>query len=317
MRDFDPLVRNPHLQTILGHFWPRRLDTRRFPVEQRLIRTGPDTLVLVQTQHPRGESRGDVVLVHGLEGSGEAGYMTGMCQAGLQAGLTMHRFHLRTCGGTEHLCTTLYHSGLTGDLLAFLRQLGRPAHLVGFSLGGNVVLKLAGELCDEGPALLRGVCGASTPIDLAASCRAIAGFQNRIYERRFVRRMRRRLTATGRYSRRDFDGLRSILDIDEHITAPAFGFRGAEHYYATQSSMHFLELIRVPALLVHAQDDPLVPFAAYSHPAIGANPRIRLLAPAHGGHLGFLSRRAPRFWLDGTVLEWVFDSQGTNGGVTP
>jgi predicted alpha/beta-fold hydrolase len=315
--EFEPLFRNPHVQTVLAHLWPRRLDTVRFPVERRLVQTEPDVRVLVEIQRPEGASRGPVVLVHGLESSAQSGYMLGMSQAALEAGFAAARFNLRTCGGTEHLSTTLYHSGLTSDLLAFLRTLGEAAHLVGFSLGGNVVLKLAGELGEEAGAVIRSVCAVSTPIDLSASCHRIARRENRLYERRFVGRMCRRLAATGRYNRADFSGVRSVRDVDERVTAPAFGFRDAEHYYTTQSAAGYLDRVRVPALLIQARDDTFVPFSSFDHPAIARNPHIRLHATAHGGHLGFLARGRNRFWLEIAVVEWISRIQGTSGPELP
>ena len=147
------------------------------PVEKRLYRTDPDTQVLVQTQRPSGEAHGQIILVHGLEGSADAGYMQSLAHHGLEAGYAVHRLNLRGCGGTEHLAKTAYHAGLTGDLLAVLRTLAgenqAPLWLVGFSLGGNLVAKLAGELGDDGPALLAGVCAASAALDLAACARRI------------------------------------------------------------------------------------------------------------------------------------------------
>jgi len=213
----------------------------------------PGVQVLVQSQRPQGEARGEIVLVHGLEGSGESGYMVSLSQAGLDAGFAVHRFHMRTCGGTAHLCPTLYHGGLTSDLLAFLNQLqkggGTQVYVAGFSLGGNVVLKLAGELGENARHLVAGFCAVSTPIDLAACAKQLGQIENRIYERRFLRRMCQRLIATGRYTEPDFRGIRSIFEIDDKITAPSFGFHGAEHYYATQSSNQFLDRIRVLPML--------------------------------------------------------------------
>lgn len=315
--EFVPLFRNPHVQTVLAHLWPRRLDTARFPVKRRLLETEPGVRVLAETQRPEGAPRGHVVMVHGLESSAQSGYMKGMSQAALEAGFAATRLNLRTCGGTERLCNTLYHSGLTVDLLALLRELNEPAYLVGFSLGGNVVLKLAGELGLEGPALIRGVCAVSAPIDLSASCTRIARRDNRFYERRFVRRMCRRLAATGRYGPEAFAGVRSVRDVDERITAPAFGFRDAEHYYATQSAAGYLERVRVPALLVQARDDTFVPFSSFDHPAIGANPHITLLATRHGGHLGFLARGRDRFWLERVVVQWMLRIAGTSAPPIP
>ena len=121
MEAFNPLFRNPHVLTILANFWPRDYDMSRFPMESRLIRTDADTQVLVQTQRPEGEPAGQVVMLHGLEGDGEAGYIRSMAWDALNAGFIAHRFHMRTCGGTAHLCKTLYHAGLTSDLRAFLK----------------------------------------------------------------------------------------------------------------------------------------------------------------------------------------------------
>jgi predicted alpha/beta-fold hydrolase len=309
MPPFHPVLRNPHLQTIASHFWPRPESRARYPLSSRLYRTEPDVQVLVTSQRPEGAVRGEIVTVHGLEGSGEAGYIRSLAAAALPRGFAMHSFHMRTCGGTEHLCQTLYHAGLTSDLLAVLGEFQRegrgPLFLAGFSLGGNVVLKLAGELGERGPQLIRGVCAASTPIDLEACAGRLARPANRIYERRFVLRMRDRLCATGRYHARDFDGLASIRQIDDHITAPAFGFGDAANYYRTQSALGYLAHIRVPVLLIQSKDDTLVPFDVFETDAVRANPSIEVRATDRGGHLGFLGRRPHRFWLDETILDWI------------
>ncbi|SPE36649.1 Alpha/beta hydrolase fold [Candidatus Sulfopaludibacter sp. SbA3] len=314
MAPFRPLFRNPHLQTIAAHYWPRPNGNRRFPLQRRFFHTEPDVQVLVESQRPAGVPRGEIVMVHGLEGSGQAGYIRSLSALALERGFTAHRFHMRTCGGTEHLCQTLYHAGLTSDLLAVLRQLSRegrgPMFLTGFSLGGNVVLKLAGELGERAPELVCGVCAASTPLDLAACARRISEPDNRFYERRFVKKMRERLCATGRYSARDFRGLNSVEAIDDRITAPSFGFGDAANYYRTQSAIAFLDRIRVPVLLVQAKDDTFVPFDIFGHAAVGANPRVELLATEAGGHLGFLGRGPDRFWLDRTIMNWIVQRQG-------
>jgi predicted alpha/beta-fold hydrolase len=315
-RAFEPLFRNPHILTVLGNFWPRNYDFSPFPLQSRLIRTDATTEVLVQTQRPVGVPRAHVVLLHGLEGSGEAGYIRSMAWDLLRAGFIAHRFHMRTCGDTAHLASTLYHAGLTSDLRVFLENLqlesaGLPVFLIGFSLGGNVALKLAGELGFTD--LIHGVCAISTPIDLAAGVRRIGKRDNRVYERRFLSRMRDRLLATGRYTRAELEGARTLYEIDDKITAPSFAFQGADHYYKTQSSQRFLDLIRVPTLLIQAKDDTFIPFEMFNHPAIAANPYLRLIATEHGGHLGFLSRRAPRFWLDEVAIEFLSGTLAATG----
>lgn len=274
-------------------------------MESRLIQTEPETQVLVQTQRPEN-ARGEVVFVHGLEGGGDAKYIISMAHACLSLGFITHRFHMRTCGGTEKLTKTLYHAGLTSDLRTFLEQEPRPlpVFLVGFSLGGNVVLKLAGELGKN--ALIAGVCAISTPIDLKASALRIGKPDNRLYQRRFVSRMRNRLIATGRYTPEQFRNTHSIYDIDDALTAPSFGFGTAENYYATQSSGPFLERIQVPTLMIQSKDDTFIPFEMFSHPAFRTNPNLTLIATDRGGHLGFLQRGGTsRFWIDEVVTEWL------------
>jgi predicted alpha/beta-fold hydrolase len=307
-RPFEPLLRNPHILTILGNFWPRDYDFAPYPIDNRLIQTDAETQVLVQTQFPSGTPSGEAILLHGLEGAGDAGYMRSMAWSALEAGLVVHRFHMRTCGGTASLSKTLYHAGLTSDLLSFLHQTKKecrnlPLFLIGFSLGGNVALKLAGELGETD--LIRAVCAISTPIDLAACVRRIGHRDNALYERRFVKRMKQRLLATGRYSRAELDPLETLYEIDDRITAPSFGFRNADHYYETQSARRFLDRIRVPTLLIQAEDDTFIPFSIFSDPAIESNPSITLLATRHGGHLGFLSRANPRFWVDAAAIDFL------------
>jgi predicted alpha/beta-fold hydrolase len=300
---FVPLFRNPHLQTIAAHYWKR--PEAAAAVERRFVSTEPGVQVLVETQSPAGESHGNIVMVHGLEGSGNAGYIRSLSAAAIDAGFAAHRFHMRTCGGTEHLCDTLYHAGLTTDLLAFLRRLEAPAFLVGFSLGGNVVLKLAGELGDRAEGIVAGVCGVSTPLDLAACARRIAEPDNRVYEARFVRKMRARLCATGRFSPRDFNGLRTVMELDDRITAPSFGFGNAANYYRTQSAIGYLDAIRVPVLLIQAKDDTFIPFTIYESAAVRSNPRIQVVATEHGGHLGFKGRQPRRLWADHAIMNWI------------
>ncbi len=306
-RPFVPLVRNPHVLTILGNFWPRKLDFSAYAYESKFYRTEPDVQVLVQTHRPENPV-GQLVMIHGLEGGGDAGYIRTLAHLALENGLIAHRFHMRTCGGTAHLCNTLYHAGLTSDLLAFLKMTridALPTYVAGFSLGGNVTLKLAGELGENARELLSGVCAVSTPIDLAACARQIGRPENRLYEKRFLKRMRARLLATGRYQPEQLAKTNSLYEIDDQITAPSFGFGTADNYYATQSANGFLDRVRIPALLIQAQDDTFIPFSSYSHPAFQTNPCLQLLAPRYGGHVGFLAREKPRFWADEVILEWI------------
>jgi predicted alpha/beta-fold hydrolase len=321
LRPFVPFFRNPHLLTIAGNYWRRELNEQRFPVQAKFYETEPGVQVLVHSQTPASEPIAQLILVHGLEGSSSAGYARSLAQAALEAGCATHRLNMRSCGGTEHLSgCTLYHSGQTSDLLAVIRQLlsNAPIFLAGFSLGGNVVLKLTGELgaspSSLGSKIIAGVMAISTPIDLAACVRQLDKPSNVIYARRFVSRLKERVRVKERLTPGLFDlsGLdlvRNIYDFDDRFTAKAFGFGTADNYYATQSSNQFLDRIRVPTLLVQAKDDPLIPFSVYDHPAFSTNPNLRLIAVEHGGHLGFISKTRPRFWLDQVLVNWVLEAQ--------
>lgn len=308
MSEFRPIFSNPHLLTIAGNFWPRKIDEQRFPAVRKQYSIAPGTTVVAFEHQPREAARGQIILLHGLEGSAAAGYFTSFTQEALVRGYGVHRLNMRTCGGTEDLCETMYHSGLTSDTKFILEQLKAPVFIVGFSLGGNVALKLAGELgATDLPA---GVCAISTPIDLAACVRAIDKPTNILYARRFLKRLCERVRRMNRrvpqaYGLNGLDEVRTIWEFDDRFTAPLFGFGTAANYYATQSAMNFLDAIRVPTLLISAKDDPLVPFEIHGHPAFQSNPALTLLATEHGGHLGFLARRKPRFWIDGTVLDWI------------
>jgi uncharacterized protein len=301
--------------TLAGNYWHRHLDEQRFPERTNFYDTEPGVQIRVDSQTPEGEPAAQLILVHGLEGSSEAGYARSLAQAALEAGCAVHRFNMRSCGGTEHLSgKTLYHSGQTSDLLAFIQQLPRgvPLFLAGFSLGGNVVLKLAGELGESATQLITGVMAISTPIDLAACVRLLDRPSNILYARRFITRLKERVRAKerltpGLFDLSDLDQVSNIYTFDDRFTAQAFGFGTAANYYATQSANQFLEHIRVPTLVVQAKDDPLIPFTVYDHPAFATNPCLRLIATEHGGHLGFISKTSPRFWLDQVLVHWVLE----------
>ncbi|MFL6449040.1 MAG: YheT family hydrolase [Bryobacteraceae bacterium] len=269
---------------------------------------------VVALEHQSASAQAQLLLLHGLEGSADSGYMRSFAQAALEAGFGVHRLNLRTCGGTEALSETMYHSGLTADTISVaenvLEKHRQPVFVVGFSLGGNVALKLAGELGRSD--LLAGVCAVSPPIDLARCVKAIGKRVNTLYARRFLDRLKQRITRKSisspqSYTTEGLDTVRTIWEFDDRYTAPLFGFGNAENYYRTQSSQHFLRDIRIPTLIVTSKDDPLVPFEIFDHPAFRENPALRLVATEHGGHLGFLSRTKPRFWVERFVLGWIDD----------
>lgn len=317
---FQPLFQSGDLQTIVARFWPARLDLRRYPVETRLFETEPGVRVAAHCHwQPQPNPKGTVVVVHGLEGSSQSPYVLRTTSRALGAGFHVVRLNVRNCGGTEALGPTLYHSGLTTDLRGLVEQLhDQPVFIVGFSMGGNMALRLAGEWGSGPPSHVKAVCAVSPPIDLAECALRMAEPRNRLYELRFLKGLRRTLTRKKAlmdvpYALEAFESIRTLIDFDNAYTAPAFGYRDAFDYYAHASANRQLLKIRLPSLVVHAQDDPFIPFKVFDHPAFRANPMLHLLAPRFGGHVAFLSRRQPRFWAEAQVLRFCVGICGEDG----
>ncbi|MFZ0212113.1 MAG: alpha/beta fold hydrolase [Candidatus Acidiferrales bacterium] len=302
--------------TIAAAFWPRRLHFLN-PAEPRFFETEPSTRVRADCHWQREPSRHPtLVLLHGLEGSSDSGYMLGSADKAFGAGFNVLRLNQRNCGGTEELTPTLYNSGLSVDIRAVIHSLieedGLPEiFAAGFSMGGNLVLKMAGEFAAAPPPQLRAVVGVCPCCDLAACADAIGKLQNRIYERHFVRHLKRRMRWKSElfpslYPLNGLEKIDSVRQFDDEVTAKFCGFRDADDYYARSSALQFLPDIHVPALLLAAQDDPMIPFRSFEDGNWRGNPRIVVEGPQHGGHCGFISRRRgpERFWAEARIVEF-------------
>jgi predicted alpha/beta-fold hydrolase len=257
-----------------------------------------------------------VLIIHGLEGSADSSYARGTAIKAYRAGFNVIRYNVRNCGGTDGLTPTLYHSGLTIDLHHVIRELIEAdgverLFIVGFSMGGNQSLKLAGELGEQAPRQLKGVCAVSPPIDLASCSKAIREPRNWIYEQRFVRSLARRMREKdrlfpGRYDLRELDGIRHLWDWDDRFQ-PYNGFCDARDYYEKASSISYLPSIKVPTLIIHAEDDPFIPVAPFGDERLRENPQIRLLLTRHGGHVAFCGVRQAdedRAWAENRAVEF-------------
>jgi hypothetical protein len=302
--------------TLVATRLPRRYARLPAPAE-RLFEVEPGTRILGHC-HWQAEPRRHptLVLVHGLEGSSASPYMPGTAEKAFAAGFNAIRMNQRNCGGTERLTATLYNSGLSGDYRAVLAELIERDALpelffAGYSMGGNLVLKMAGELGEAAPRELGGVCAVCPSLDLAACADACDAPRNSFYRWHFVTNLKKRYREKVRLfpERYGLDGLERVSTIrgfDDVITAPHCGYRDAADYYHRASAARVLANIRVSALILTAQDDPLVPFASFRDPAIAGNPHVTLLAPEHGGHCGFISRRdgEERFWAEARVVEF-------------
>ena len=311
-------LRNGHLMTVYAWGRPRRLASLPRP-DLREFRTAPDTTVMAACHwQPDPASAGTLLLLHGLEGSSDAHYMRGIADKAWRAGLNVVRLNQRNCGGTEHLTPGLYHSGLTADPRAVLLELierdGLPSIvLAGYSMGGNVLLRLAGEFGDTPPPQLKGVAAVSPVIDLAACVAALERRSNRVYEWNFMRNLRARMVRKARHFPASFDlsklpAIRTIRAFDDAYTAPHHGFGDAANYYSQASALRLIDRIRIPALIISAEDDPFVPASIFDAPELRTNPHIRVEMTPHGGHCAFISERCPDddgYWAEAAIVDFA------------
>jgi predicted alpha/beta-fold hydrolase len=318
MNPFEPhpLLRNPHAQTLASTFWLRRFP--QLPASTpREFETEPGTRILGECHwQPAPQECPTLALVHGLEGSSSSGYMLGLAERAFAAGWNAVRLNQRNCGGTERLTPTLYNSGLSCDYGAVLFELIERDSLpeiffAGYSMGGNLVMKMAGELGASAPPQLRGIAAVSPSIDLAMCADALSKPGNLIYQRHFVRNLKARMWRKaelfpGKFNLERMAGVRTVRDFDDVITARYCGFRNASDYYERSSALRVVASVHVPALVLTAQDDPFIPFASFSDPALKGNPQITVIAPEHGGHCAFIARQNgdARFWAEASVMEF-------------
>ncbi|QIN80074.1 alpha/beta fold hydrolase [Rubrobacter marinus] len=305
-----PLLRNGHAQTLAAWAWPGRVRAEENRGdESRLFEVEPGVRLLARCRwHGDRRARPTVVLVHGLGGSADAPYVVGAARLAHAAGASVVRLNQRNCGGTEALTPTLYHSGMSGDLAAVVGELAREGLsrilVAGFSMGGNLALKMAGEMGEDAPPSLLGVCAVSPALDLARTVANLERPSNYAYERAFARGLRdlvlrKKALFPDLYDARDLARARTVRGFDELYTAPYGGFGDADDYYARASAIRSVSRIRVPTLVIHAQDDPLVPFAPLRRPELRDNPWVSLVSPPRGGHVAFVSAsRSERFWAE-------------------
>lgn len=321
-------LRGGHVQTIASFLLPRRIHLP--PGEERLVEVAPGTKVRCWC-YWKSEEKQDrakaltLIVVHGLEGSSESQYMLGVARNGLAAGANVVLMNQRNCGGMDHFAPTLYNSSLSGDIAAVARELIEKDRvsrfaLIGFSMGGNLVLKLAGEWGSgewgsDAPPQFRAVAAVCPAVNLAESADALHDPSNRIYERHFLKRLSQRLRLKAKFFPEHFDvsrlhGVSSIRQFDDRVTAYYCGFTGADDYYARAAAANVIDRIAVPALIIHAANDPFIRMTPETKKRILANPNIALVETEDGGHCAFLGERNgipgdDGRWAEREVVEFV------------
>ena len=312
-----------HVQTIASFLMPRKI---HLPApEERLVVVAPAIKVRCWC-YWQGADKADrakpmtVIVVHGLEGSSDSQYMLGIARNGLAAGMNVVLMNQRNCGGMDDCAPTLYNSSLSGDVAAVVQNVLENDGvsrfgLIGFSMGGNLVLKLAGEWGSEGPSQFRAVAAVCPAIDLAASADALHEPRNRIYEYYFLMQLFRRLRRKARVFPDHFDvarlrGISTLRMFDDRITAHYCGFAGADDYYARAAAANVIDRIAVPALIIHAANDPFIRMQPETLRRIAANPNITYVETSDGGHCAFVGEHngGPADdgrWAEREVVEFV------------
>ena len=319
---FEPRrwLSNGHVQTIVGNFLPRPKFSLATTSEEVEVDPADGSRVLCHCHWQPQAVRADrltAVLVHGLEGSSDSRYIKGIAARAWAAGMNVVRMNMRNCGGSDALTPTLYHSGLSADVGAvvehFTTTFGlRSVALIGYSMGGNLVLKLAGEWGSRVPlAAVATVCPA---IDLAAGADALHEPANRVYEAHFLRRLMQRFRRKAAlfpavYEAAGMGPVRSIRDFDDKIVARYCGFRDADDYYYRAASARVVDRIATPTLILSAKDDPFIRLFPETRARLAGNPHITFVEPQHGGHCAFLGRGAgdEMHWAEAAVVRYLVD----------
>ena len=318
---FEPFVprrwlRGGHSQTIASFFMRR--ENHLPPAEKRFYEVSEDTQVVCDCNWQADKINSTTaIIVHGLEGSSESAYIRGTAAKALAAGMNVVRMNMRNCGGTEKLTPTLYHSGFSGDLAAVVSQLIGEDRLsrivlVGFSMGGNLVLNLVGEWGAAAPRAVRASATVSPVMDLAPSADALHNRSNLVYEIKFVRALsrlfrRKAKLFPGRYDVNRLKGIRSIREFDENITAPYSGFRNADDYYTRVSSSRLAGQIALPSLIIYSTDDPFIRLLPETRARLRGNDFVKYIETGRGGHCAFLAEPNgyDGRWAERTVVEFL------------
>lgn len=336
-------LRSGHLQTLAGNFLTRNIplpqpESLLVEVDGPVDQYGPTQILCHCHWQPANlrRQRPTVILIHGLEGSSQSKYIIGNAARALAAGCNIVRMNMRSCGGTDHLSPTIYHSGRSGDVRKVIERILADHHLesivlAGYSMGGNLALKLLGEYGDTPPPQLKAAIGISPLMDLTPSSAALHEPANRIYEWHFLRNMRRRLRHKAQLFPRLYQSaldipLHSLRDFDQHIVARYGHFRDADHYYTTVASSQYASAFRVPTLILHSTDDPFIRMLPATRDALLANPYVTFIETNRGGHCAYLAdpdpsaNRATRvspqdgYWAEQLLLNYLLHQTGHTHG---
>lgn len=306
---------SPHPQTVAGRFLRPK---HTLPLTRERIDTPDGDFLDLDFAPQIAPDAPLVLLLHGLEGSAQRGYAYVMYNELAKRGISSVGLNFRSCSGEPNRTARFYHSGETEDIRLVLSELRRrfphvPIGAIGFSLGGNALLKFLGEEADAGRQPVSAAVAVSVPYDLGAGGEALENTAaGRMYTRVFVKPLVEKMEAKRHLLPADCDierarRARSFREFDDAVTAPLHGFADARDYYAKSSSAQFIARIRVPTLLLHSEDDPFLPPSSIPRDAIAQNPMITASIQKTGGHVGFIcgTPRAPIYWAESNAARFL------------
>lgn len=319
--NFKPqgLFKSGHFQTVYASLFhkPTKLEnTQRIP-----LKTEENTTIEYELNKAQKNTTNLVILVHGLEGSSNSNYIVSTAKKLVEHNFDVIRINLRNCGNTIHLTRTFYNAGLTHDLKYLLDKIHEDDNyenifLAGFSLGANLVLKLGGEYGDNFPKKLKGICAVSPPLELEQSSKSMLKLSNKIYDQYYLKRLLKTYRKKGEYFPDVIDlallkRVKKLFDFDNLITGPHFNYKDALDYYSKNSSINFLEAIKVKTLIIQAKDDPIIPPISTEKAMLIKNAYIQYLFVAHGGHVGFINSKTASkndldiYWSENRIVDFV------------
>lgn len=312
-----PLLKNGDLQTVAAAWWPT---TRSFPEnleKTHAINVSKNNTLIVNSnlQSKNATQCDDILLVHGFEGSSESKYMLRMAKKSLLRGFNVHRMNLRSCGESLYTCNTPYHGGLWEDILHVINRVktGKRMFVVGYSLGGNLTLKMAGELGESIPDFIKGLSVISAPLDLRSTSDWLSQQELKRYHDKFLSYVIKSYEQRKELYPDVYPNLKSnpqtLREFDEKIMCYIYGFKNLEDYYCTNSCHHVLPKITVPTMVIYAKDDPIIPFQDYDlHLPPKKYNNIKVIAAENGGHVAFIGRKntqdSDRFWADERIFSY-------------
>ncbi len=304
---FNPskILGNKHIQNLFSLFFPSNKIEIKSKKRIFRMRDGNKIVADCSWQSDKEFSK-TLIVVHGLGGSSKSNYAIRISYLAFKKGYNIIRVNLRSCGGTERFSKNIYHAGQSSDIYDVIKELIkkdklRDIFIAGFSLGGNVVLKFAGELRENYPKALSGVCCISSLVDLVSSAKLLE--KNKVYQY-FVTNLAKKIIKKKAVFDKDYDvsllkGIKTLREFDSIYQTKHNNFRSVDEYYIRESALRFLKFVKIPTLIIHSYDDPIVPV----YPLIKvSNPHIIRLFTKKGGHIGFIDKNG--YWAEKKCLNF-------------